>query len=72
MAKQKKKRNKSYTGAGAKVTQPSVVRVEAVKRSKTGQWWHERKKFVRPVTTVVGVAILVIVILSGLLQLIIG
>lgn len=69
MAKQKKKRNKAYTGAGAKVTQPTVVRVEAVKRSKTGQWWFEHKKFARPVATVAGVVALIIILLSGLISL---
>ncbi|MGK2896636.1 MAG: hypothetical protein ACSLEY_03490 [Candidatus Saccharimonadales bacterium] len=72
MSKQKKKRNKVYTGVGAKVTQSTVVRVEAVKRNKTSQWWHDRKKFVRPVATIVGVIALVIILLSGLLQLLVS
>lgn len=72
MSKQKKKRNKAYSGAGAKVTQPTVVRVSAVQRSKSGQWWFEHKKFARPVATVAGVIILVVVLVSGLVQLFVG
>ena len=49
MAKQKKKRTKKYTGADAAVTRPSVTRVQAVSRSRFGQWWFERKKIVKPV-----------------------
>lgn len=55
MAKQRKKRNKKYAGSGARVEQPQVVRVEAVKRSKTGQWWFEKKKFAKPVLIAAGV-----------------
>lgn len=63
MAKQKKKRNKPYRGAGAKSTQPQVIRVEAVNRSKLGQWWFEKKRIVKPVA----IAAAVILILGWLI-----
>lgn len=72
MAKQKKKRNKAYTGAGAKVTQPTVVRVEAVQRSQLGQWWFEKKKFVRPVLIGAGVIFLLIILISELVRVFVG
>lgn len=53
--KQKKKRNKVYTGVDAAKTQPTITRVTAVKRSRLGQWWFDHKKQAKPIiiTTVV-------------------
>lgn len=45
----KKKRNKAYTGADAKVSQPTVHRYVAVDRGRAGQWWHERKTLIKRV-----------------------
>ena len=67
MAKQKKKRNKKYTGADAAITRPNITRVQAVNRSKFGQWWHERKRIVKPIAIA---AIVVIVIVWLLIELI--
>jgi hypothetical protein len=64
MAKQKKKRNKKYTGADAAITTPTVVRITAANRSKLGQWLYERRQLRRPViiaAVVVVVLVLVIV-----------
>ena len=47
--KVKKKRNKVYRGVDAAVTKPSVTRIQAVNRSKLGQWWFDRKKVVKPI-----------------------
>lgn len=47
MAKQKKKRNKAYTGADAVTTRPSITRVQAVDRGRLGQWWFEKKRVIR-------------------------
>lgn len=47
MAKVKKKRTKRYQGADAKQVQPMTIRVQAVKRSKHGQWWHDNKKRIK-------------------------
>lgn len=49
MSKQKKKRNKPYTGAGSNAVRPQTIRVEAVQRNKAQLWWHERKRFLKPV-----------------------
>ncbi len=60
MPKQKKKRNKKYTGADAAVTRPVITRMEAVNRSRFGQWWFEKKRIVRPLlitTLVIGVVV---------------
>ena len=58
MAKQKKKRNKPYTGAGSNATRPQTIRVEAVQRNRAQLWWHERKRVLKPaIITAVVVAI---------------
>ncbi|MGO3702043.1 MAG: hypothetical protein ACTJG2_02535 [Candidatus Saccharimonadales bacterium] len=72
MSKTKKKRNKRYQGAGAKQTSPQVIRVAAVKRSKTGQWWHEKKSAILRVGGIAGGAILFIVIIVELIRLFIN
>ncbi len=60
MAKQKKKRTKKYTGADAATTRPSITRVQAVSRSRLGQWWHDRKRILKPIIiTAVVVAVIV-------------
>ena len=60
MAKQKKKRSKKYSGSDAAMTRPSITRVEAVQRSKIGQWWHDHKRIAKPLL-IAGAVILVIV-----------
>lgn len=70
MAKQKKKRNKKYTGPDAKSTQPNVIRVTAVRRSPLGQWWHEKKKVVKIASIAAAVVIFIIWLLWTLLALI--
>lgn len=60
MTKQKKKRNKAYTGADAAMTRPVVTRISAANRNKVGQWWFDRKSFLKPagITTLVVAIIL--------------
>lgn len=70
MAKQKKKRNKKYTGADAAMTRPSVTRVEAVHRSKLGQWWYDRKRVLKPIIITVVVALLIIWLIIELVRII--
>lgn len=60
MAKQKKKRNKSYTGADAKITRPSVTKVKAVKRNRVQQWWLDNKRIAKPVLITVAVVLVVV------------
>lgn len=70
MAKQKKKRNKKYTGADAAMTRPSITRVQAVNRSKLGQWWHDRKRVVKPILIIAAVALVVIWLIIELVRII--
>jgi|LSQX01.3.fsa_nt_gb maltodextrin utilization protein YvdJ len=69
MSRPKKKRSKRYQGAGAKQASPQVIRVAAVKRSKTSQWWHENKRSVVTTATVVFVIAVIALLLIGLVQL---
>lgn len=66
--KQKKKRNKQYSGSDAAITRPSVTRITAANRSKIGQWWFERKKIVKPVAITVVVAGVVIWLILELIR----
>lgn len=68
MAKQKKKRNKQYTGAGARVERTTVTKVRAVKRNFVQQWWLEKKQFAKPVLIAVAVAIIVVWLIIELLR----
>lgn len=69
MAKAKKKRNKKYTGADAASTRPKITKVQAVSRSKSGQWLHEKKTTLRAVG--IGLLILAVIalIISGIASL---
>lgn len=63
MAKQKKKRNKQYKGAGASTAMPSVTRVAAVHRNRPQQWWHDNKRVVKPLAvTLIVIAVVVMLI----------
>lgn len=68
MAKQKKKRNKVYTGADAKITRPSVTRVTAVKRNRVQQWWLDNKRIAKPVLIAAGVAVIVVWLIIELIR----
>jgi len=72
MVKQKKKRNKAYTGADASVARPVITRIQAVKRNKLQQWWFEKKKIAKPVLIAAGVAIIVVWLLVELIRIISG
>lgn len=69
MAKQKKKRNKRYTGAGAAITRPSITRIEAVHRSKPHQWWVDNKRIAKPIAITGGIATAAGVIIYELVRL---
>jgi hypothetical protein len=72
MTKQKKKRNKAYTGADAKITRPSITHVSAANRNKIQQWWFERKRLAKPVLITAAIAIVVIWLLFELVHVIAG
>lgn len=60
MGKNKKKRNKAYTGVDAAVTKPVITRITAANRSKLGQWWFEHKRIAKPVLITSGVVIIIV------------
>ena len=68
MAKQKKKRNKSYSGSVAN-TRPAVTRVMAINRSKTGQWWYDHKRMVRIGAIAAGILFIVVLVVVGIIGL---
>ncbi|NLA43150.1 hypothetical protein GX865_03305 [Candidatus Saccharibacteria bacterium] len=72
MSNRKKKRNKRYRGADAKQSTPNIIRVSAVKRSKTGQWWHEKKRSIMTSAGIVAVVIVVLIIIAELVKLFIN
>ena len=69
MAKVKKKRNKKYTGADAAATRPTITRVQAVNRSKLGQWLFENKKMLKMIRNVLLIGLVVAIIISGIISL---
>lgn len=68
MSKNKKKRNKVYTGADAAIVKPIITRIEAVNRNKISQWWFENKKILKPILIIAGIAIFVIVIIIEIVR----
>lgn len=72
MAKQKKKRNKTYTGVDASVSRPTVTRISAVKRNIVQQWWFEKKRIAKPVIIAAVVALIVIWLLFELIRIVSG
>lgn len=72
MAKQKKKRTKTYSGVDAKITKPSVTRVSAVNRNRIQQWWFDNKRLAKPILIATGVAIIVIWLVIELVRAISG
>ena len=69
MAKTKKKRNKKYTGADAASARPTITRVQAVNRSRTGQWLYEKRKLARPAGIVVLIVAVLVLVISGIISL---
>lgn len=69
MAKSKKKRNKKYSGADAATTRPTITRVQAVNRSRLGQWAHERKRLIKTAGGIALVAVVIALVVSGIVSL---
>ena len=72
MVKQKKKRNKVYTGADAAVTRPVITRISAVNRSKPAQWWFEHKTAAKPILITSGIVIFVIILVIEIIKIVSG
>ena len=68
MSKNKKKRNKVYAGADAAMTKPVITRIEAVQRSKIGQFWFEKKKVIKPILVTSGVVVVIIVLIVQIIR----
>jgi len=66
--KQKKKRNKVYTGADAALSRPVVTRISAVHRSWVSQWWLDHKRVARPVAIAVAVVAVIIFLIIELVR----
>ncbi len=60
MTKQKKKRNKVYSGADASLSRPIITRLEAADRNKLSQWWFDRKRTLKPIIITSAVVILIV------------
>ena len=69
MGKNKKKRNKSYTGADAAITKPIITRIEAVNRNKISQYWFDHKKIAKPIMIAGGVVFFLIVVIARIISL---
>jgi len=68
MGKNKKKRNKAYTGADAAIVKPIITRIEAVNRNKISQWWFDNQKSAKPILIAIGIVIFVIFIIMGIVR----
>ncbi|TAL14547.1 hypothetical protein EPN95_02365 [Patescibacteria group bacterium] len=68
MGKQKKKRNKAYTGADAAITRPIITRISASNRNKFSQWWFEHKRIMKPVLIAAGVVIVIVVLIVEIVR----
>ena len=62
--KQRKKRNKTYTGADAALNRPVITKISAANRNPVSQWWFDQKRIAKPVIiaalVVAGIVILII------------
>lgn len=70
MGKQKKKRNKAYTGADAAITRPVITRISATNRNKIAQWWFERKRVLKPVLIASGVVLILVLLIIELIRIV--
>jgi hypothetical protein len=72
MSKQKKKRNKSYTGADAAMTRPVITRISAVNRNRIAQWWFDNKRIAKPILITAGVVALIAWLIFELVRIGVG
>ncbi len=70
--KQKKKRNKPYTGADAAMSRPNIIRIEAANRNWLAQWWFDHKRIAKPVSIAAGVVVIIIACILELIHLAAG
>jgi hypothetical protein len=72
MAKNKKKRNKVYTGVDAALTKPVITHISAVNRSKPAQWWFEHSKTVKRVLITVGLVLILVLVIIEIVRIATG
>ena len=72
MAKNKKKRNKIYTGVDAAVTKPIITHISAVNRNKLSQWWFDHKVTMKPILITAGVAFVIILLIIEIVRIATG
>jgi hypothetical protein len=68
MAKQKKKRNKAYSGADAATSRPVITRISAVNRNRVGQWWFDHKRIAKPIIIASGVVLVLIILILEIVR----
>lgn len=68
MGKQKKKRNKTYSGADAAITRPIITRISASNRNKLAQWWFEHKRIAKPILIVAGIALALVILILEIIR----
>ena len=66
--KQRKKRNKAYTGADAATTRPVITKISAANRSKAGQWWFDHKRIAKPIIIAVLVVAAIVILIIELVR----
>lgn len=71
MTKQRKKRNKIYTGRDAAST-PTVHHYTAEVKSKPREWWDDHKRAIKIIGGIGGGAIIVVWLLFELFRLVTG
>ena len=69
MTKQKKKRNKKYSGMDAAPLRAKVTRSTSTNRPKLSQWFFDRKKLIRTIGMAGLVVVVLIIVISGILSL---
>lgn len=67
--KQKKKRNKKYTGVDARVQAPLVTRVSAEERSRFKEWWLVYGQLARLFGIVVAILVVIVLVVIGIIGL---
>lgn len=72
MGKNKKKRNKAYTGVDAAMTKPVITHISAVNRNKPAQWWFDNKRIAKPILITSGIVFFVIIIIIQIIRIAIG
>lgn len=71
-AKQKKKRNKRYSGADARITTPTVMRVSAEELTPIQEWWRTYRRLVQFVLVVLGIIVLLVLLVVGIIGIMTG